>query len=277
MHARITFLSGHGREAARTSPFALLWGRWTVTRINGGIDFERGETLEFTPDSNLVRSSDADDEEYQSNNKQIYLPESELVFHYQIKGARCAAPSPHGLGEAQARGRMTTGAARELLARGARLHAGLFDSRAKLFGPWALGPRLDPAPCGFRILERPELHEMLEGTVIAPGTQLIGKFDGASRIARRNRRHRRVCGGAALGLIQRLHPVDGRTLVGLNPDPRDLIAQQVANFPGSCFATMATTRCGSTWSSSGKRNVNAVSRCCGSLAINERSIASSSC
>ena len=86
MHERISFLSGHGSEAARISPFAQLWGRWTITRINGGIDFERGETLEFTPDNNLVRSSDADDEEYQSNNKQIYLPESELVFHYQIKG-----------------------------------------------------------------------------------------------------------------------------------------------------------------------------------------------
>jgi Ca-activated chloride channel family protein len=86
MHERISFLSGHGSEAARTSPFAQLWGRWTITRINGGVDFERGETLEFTPDNNLVRSSDAGDEEYQSNNKQIYLRESELVFHYQIKG-----------------------------------------------------------------------------------------------------------------------------------------------------------------------------------------------
>ena len=86
MHERISFLSGHGSEAARISPFAQLWGRWTITRINGGVDFERGETLEFTPDNNLVRSSDADDEEYQSNNKQIYLPESDLVFHYQIKG-----------------------------------------------------------------------------------------------------------------------------------------------------------------------------------------------
>ena len=86
MHERISFLSGHGSEAARISPFAKLWGRWTITRINGGVDFERGETLEFTPDNNLVRSSDADDEEYQSNNKQIYLPESDLVFHYQIKG-----------------------------------------------------------------------------------------------------------------------------------------------------------------------------------------------
>jgi len=86
MHSRIAFISGHGGEATRVAPFVQLWGRWKITRINGGIDFEPGETLEFTPDNNLVRSSDADDEEYRSNDKQIYLPESELVLHYQIKG-----------------------------------------------------------------------------------------------------------------------------------------------------------------------------------------------
>ena len=85
LHTRIAFLSGHGGEAARVAPFAQLWGRWKVERINGGIDFERGETLEFTPDNSLLRSDEAD-EEYQSNDKQIYLPESELVFHYRIKG-----------------------------------------------------------------------------------------------------------------------------------------------------------------------------------------------
>jgi Ca-activated chloride channel family protein len=84
LHTRIAFLAGHGSEAARVAPFTKLWGRWTVDRINGGIDFERGETLEFTPDNNLLRSED--DEEYQSNDRQIYLPESELVFHYRIKG-----------------------------------------------------------------------------------------------------------------------------------------------------------------------------------------------
>ena len=59
-----------------------------VARINGGIDFSRGETLEFTQDNNLVRSSDAGDEEYQSNTKQIYLPDSELVFQYQSRATR---------------------------------------------------------------------------------------------------------------------------------------------------------------------------------------------
>lgn len=85
LHTRVAFLSGHGGEAVRVSPFAQLWGRWKVDRINGGIDFERGETIEFTPDNSLLRSKE-DDEEYLSNDKQIFLPESELVFHYRIKG-----------------------------------------------------------------------------------------------------------------------------------------------------------------------------------------------
>ena len=85
LHARITFLSGHGSEGARAAPYVKLWGRWTIERINGEIDLKRGETLEFTPDNNLLRL-DEDDEEYQSNEKQIYLPESDVVFHYQIKG-----------------------------------------------------------------------------------------------------------------------------------------------------------------------------------------------
>ena len=86
LHSRIAFLSGHGGEATRVAPFTQLWGRWTVTRVNGGIDFERGETVEFTADSEMIRSTDAGDEEYQSNDKQIYLPDSEVVLHYQVKG-----------------------------------------------------------------------------------------------------------------------------------------------------------------------------------------------
>jgi Ca-activated chloride channel family protein len=84
LHTRIAFLSGHGGEASRNAPFAQLWGRWKVDRINGGIQFERGETLEFTPDNSLLRS--VENEQYQSNDNQIYLPESALVLHYRIKG-----------------------------------------------------------------------------------------------------------------------------------------------------------------------------------------------
>jgi NDP-sugar pyrophosphorylase family protein len=61
---------------ARTDPMLV---------INGDIDFKRGEIVEFTPDNSFLRAEE-DDEEYQSNEKQIYLPESDLVFHYRIKG-----------------------------------------------------------------------------------------------------------------------------------------------------------------------------------------------
>jgi len=94
LHARMAYLSGHGGEIpdAKVPPFVKLWGRWTVTRATGGVDLKRGDTLEFTPENDL-KTWDASDgakpreeEGYESNEKQIYLADSELTFYYQIKG-----------------------------------------------------------------------------------------------------------------------------------------------------------------------------------------------
>jgi Ca-activated chloride channel family protein len=94
LHARMAFLSGHGAEVpdADVPPFVKLWGRWTVTRATGGVDLKRGDTLEFTADNDLLtwdaRGGDdpRETESYESNEKQIYLADSELTFYYQIKG-----------------------------------------------------------------------------------------------------------------------------------------------------------------------------------------------
>ncbi len=93
LYARISYLSGHGREVpvGAMPPFVKLWGRWTVTRSTGGSDIKRGDRLEFTTDSSLL-TYDAgghqprETESYESNEKQIYLNDSELVLYYQIKG-----------------------------------------------------------------------------------------------------------------------------------------------------------------------------------------------
>jgi Ca-activated chloride channel family protein len=94
LHARMAFLSGHGSEvaAAKMPPFVKLWGRCTLTRATGGVDLKRGDTLEFTPENGL-KTWDAsnvagprEEEDYESNERQIYLPGSELMFYYQIKG-----------------------------------------------------------------------------------------------------------------------------------------------------------------------------------------------
>ena len=94
LQARIAFLSGHGHEVpeGEVPPFIRLWGRWTVTRATGGVDLQRGDTLEFTSDSSMLTwdakggDDPREEESYSSNEKQIYLPDSELVFYYQIKG-----------------------------------------------------------------------------------------------------------------------------------------------------------------------------------------------
>jgi hypothetical protein len=96
LHARIAFLSGHGGEVdeARVPPFVKLWGRWTVTRSTGGADIKRGDVLEFTPDNDMLTwdatsgEDPREEESYESNEKQIYLNDSDLVFYYQIKGDR---------------------------------------------------------------------------------------------------------------------------------------------------------------------------------------------
>lgn len=94
LHTRIAFLSGHGGEIpdAQVPAFVKLWGRWTVTRSTGGVDLKRGNVLEFTPDSNLFTwdatgSEDPREQEaFESNEKQIYLTDSDLLFYYRIKG-----------------------------------------------------------------------------------------------------------------------------------------------------------------------------------------------
>jgi Ca-activated chloride channel homolog len=93
LHARIAFLSGHGGEVpdAERPPFVKLWGRWTVTRSIGGADIKRGDTLEFTPENDMLTwdatgGDPREEESYESNEKQIYLSDSDLLFYYQIKG-----------------------------------------------------------------------------------------------------------------------------------------------------------------------------------------------
>jgi Ca-activated chloride channel homolog len=93
LHGYVAFLSGHGGEATRAPAFVKLWGRWKVVGVDGAdIGLRSGETLEFTQDNDMltwakqVSDEPRDEETYESNERQIYLPDSNLVFHYEIKG-----------------------------------------------------------------------------------------------------------------------------------------------------------------------------------------------
>jgi Ca-activated chloride channel family protein len=93
LYGQLAFLSGHGGEAAHAPAFVKLWGKWKIVGVHGAdVDLHSGETLEFTPDNDMrtwakkAGAGPRDAESYESNDRQIYLPDSELVFQYQIKG-----------------------------------------------------------------------------------------------------------------------------------------------------------------------------------------------
>ncbi|NGM52387.1 VWA domain-containing protein [Caulobacter sp. 602-2] len=91
MLTRAAFLAGYAGEARAEGPVNLL-GSWTVARIDGDgqIDVRRGDQLRFSDDELVVSrrkrgAFTADEpEDYEANEDQLALPESDLVFDYRV-------------------------------------------------------------------------------------------------------------------------------------------------------------------------------------------------
>jgi Ca-activated chloride channel homolog len=95
LHDRFAFLSGHASEARRETNFAKLWGRWKIVSVSGGeSDLKRGDRLEFTADNDFMvfgpddANMPREQEEYRSNDRQLYLNDSELTLYYSVKDSR---------------------------------------------------------------------------------------------------------------------------------------------------------------------------------------------
>ena len=91
LETQLALLSGHSAEVKDAPPYAKLWNRWKITRVEGGIDLRRGDVMEFFPDQQMqifrksVSMIDPDEEEqYSVNNKQIFMQDSELAFYYRV-------------------------------------------------------------------------------------------------------------------------------------------------------------------------------------------------
>ena len=91
LEERFAFISGHGSELGKKSNFAKLWGVWEITRVRGDVEWKRGDKLEFSVDNEyrLYRKEDSvyqlvEQEEYKSNNEQIFLYYHELTLDYRV-------------------------------------------------------------------------------------------------------------------------------------------------------------------------------------------------
>ena len=96
MLQQAAFYGGYTGEAPRSLRHLAVVGTWQVSGVQGIEDVRRGDRLSFSRENELVTSrrnprrgeSDADYEQYQINERQIYLPESNLVFDYRASGDR---------------------------------------------------------------------------------------------------------------------------------------------------------------------------------------------
>lgn len=88
---QLAFLSGHSSESTSKSNFALLWGKWEVTRASGKSGLAARDVIELKPDNTFSVSysrprdgQSTNEGEYHSSNDQILLDDWETVFDYRI-------------------------------------------------------------------------------------------------------------------------------------------------------------------------------------------------
>ena len=99
--------AGYGGELPRSLRHLSVVGTWQVTRIEGFEDIRRGDLLSFNSDRELTTvrrnprgdEEPEEDEEYQINERQLFLPSSNLVLDYRTSGNRMTLSSEDGQAE----------------------------------------------------------------------------------------------------------------------------------------------------------------------------------
>lgn len=94
LQERFAFLAGHESELKQKSNTAQLWGTWKIISTRGNVTLKRNDILTFSPSSDFATfrtvggvEERIESEEYQANDQQIYLTDSELTFDYKyVKG-----------------------------------------------------------------------------------------------------------------------------------------------------------------------------------------------
>ncbi|HCS64233.1 MAG TPA: hypothetical protein DIW64_09215 [Cellvibrio sp.] len=87
-------MAGHESELKQKSNTAQLWGTWKIISTRGNVTLKRNDILTFSPSSDFATfrtvggvEERIESEEYQANDQQIYLTDSELTFDYKyVKG-----------------------------------------------------------------------------------------------------------------------------------------------------------------------------------------------
>jgi Ca-activated chloride channel homolog len=89
---RFAFLSGHQSENQPKSNYSKLWGTWKLVNSSGNLSLKRNDLVTFDANGvfNTFRTRKGveeriEHEDYQSNESQFYLEDSEITFDYYFK------------------------------------------------------------------------------------------------------------------------------------------------------------------------------------------------
>ena len=89
MLAQAAYYSGYSGEMPRSLGPLAIRGTWEVFRAQGVEKVRRGDRISFLEDEEMVSVRGGEEEEssaYKVNEKQIFLPEDDLVFDYRAVG-----------------------------------------------------------------------------------------------------------------------------------------------------------------------------------------------
>lgn len=103
MRSKAAIYAGYGGEMPKEMQPMRVLGKWRVVSLGGVEDLSRGDVVEFTDDEEFItyfqRPLRGDDELYQQfqiNEREIYIPEGDLRVRYWIDGDRLRMKSTDG-------------------------------------------------------------------------------------------------------------------------------------------------------------------------------------
>lgn len=103
MRGKAAIYAGYGGELPKELQPMRVLGKWRVVALNGVEDLSRGDVVEFTDDAEFItyfqralRGDDEMNQEFQINEREIYIPDGDLRMRYWIDGDRLRMKSTNG-------------------------------------------------------------------------------------------------------------------------------------------------------------------------------------
>jgi Ca-activated chloride channel family protein len=93
MLTQAALYSGYAGEGQKPIKHLTTIGTWEITGVEGMEDLRRGDRLSFTSDREMLTYDPDESEDYEINERQVHLVDSQLVFAYRTSGNRMVLSS----------------------------------------------------------------------------------------------------------------------------------------------------------------------------------------